>query len=154
MEQVDDDHVESAIHPPAPVIGSHVTIGLNSTSRRLEAFIKPYQDLTNTTPLAAVFLTQSPLAIQYTHLPVLTTLAASSHGEISAPRLISLDNSAERRISRAVGIPRVGVIGVLQDAPGAGPLIDYVREHVRAVEVPWVKEIAEGKFLGTKIEAD
>jgi ribonuclease P/MRP protein subunit POP3 len=148
------EHVESSNQPPTPGIGSHITIGLNTTSRHLEAFIKPDQDLTNTAPLAAVFLTQSPLALQYTHLPVLTALAASSHREISAPRLIPLDKSAEQRLSRALGIRRVSVIGVLQDAPGARPLIDYVREHVGAVEVPWVTETTEGKFLGTKIEAD
>ena len=154
MEKVDGEHVESAEQPPAPIIGKHVTVGLNSTCRRLEVFAKPDQDLTNTTPLAAIFLTQSPLAFQYTHLPVLTALATSSHREMPAPRLVPLDNSAEQRLTRALGIPRVGVIGVLQDAPGAGPLIDYVREHIRAVEVPWVKETTEGKFLGTKINAE
>ena len=154
MENLDSEHAEFANQPPAPIIGSHVTIGLNSTSRRLEAFIKPNQDLTDTAPLAAVFLTQSPPPFQYTHLPVLTALAASSHREISAPRLIPLDSSAEQKLSRALGIPRVGVIGVLQDAPGAGPLIDYVREHVGAVEVPWVKETIEGRFLGTNIDVE
>lgn len=154
MEQIADEHVESTNQPPSPIIGKHVTVGLNSTSRRLEAFAKTSQDLAYTTPLAAVFLTQSPLAFQYTHLPVLVALATSSHPEISAPRLVPLDISAERRLSRALGIPRVGVIGVLQDAPGARPLIDYVREHVAVVEVPWVKETTEGKYLGTKIDVE
>jgi len=120
----------------------------------LEAFIKSNQGLPSPTPLAAIFLTQPPSSFQYAHLPILTAFTASSHHEISTPRLVPLDSSAEPKLCRALGIPRVGVIGVLQDAPGAGPLIDYVREHVVAVEVPWVKETMEGKFLGTKIDME
>jgi ribonuclease P/MRP protein subunit POP3 len=51
-----------------------------------------------------------------------------------------------------MGLPRAGVIGVLEDAPGASPLIEYVRENVDPVEVPWLEKALSGQWMGMNVE--
>lgn len=65
--------------------------------------------------------------------------------------MVPLDETSERRLAAAVGISRIGVIGVMSSAPRAAPLLEYVREHVKPLGVPWVKETSEGRWLGTQI---
>lgn len=45
----------------------------------------------------------------------------------------------------------MGTIGIFENAPGAKGLIENVRENVEVVEVPWVKEVEGGEWLGTKV---
>lgn len=35
---------------------------------------------------------------------------------------------------------RVGVLGVMEGAPGAGPVARYVRENVEVVDARWLRE--------------
>jgi len=65
--------------------------------------------------------------------------------------VVPLDAMSERKLCAAMGIPRIGVLGVMSDAPGAAPLLEYVRDQVSLLKVPWVKETSEGRWLGTKI---
>ena len=65
--------------------------------------------------------------------------------------MVPLDAMSERKLSAAMGIPRISVLGVMSNAPGSAPLLEYVRDQVDPLEVPWVKETSEGKWLGTKI---
>ncbi|KAK3046790.1 hypothetical protein LTS18_013288, partial [Coniosporium uncinatum] len=59
---------------------------------------------------------------------------------------------AEQRIASALGLPRVGAVALLEGAGGAEKLVEYAREHVRAVGVPWLDEAREGKWLGLRSE--
>jgi ribonuclease P/MRP protein subunit POP3 len=157
--------------PPPPAIQKHVTIGLNSTIRHLQSLLQP-QDLQThlveqtasqddpklnkeTEPperLAATFLTETATThLPYSHLPTLTALASTRHPSLPKIRLVQLKTAAEATICEAIGLPRAGVVGVLAGAPGAGPLLEYVRETVDAVDVPWTREVAAGEWLGTKI---
>lgn len=155
---------ESDTPPPPPQISKHIIVGLNSTSRRLESLVKPVfspsasEDAQISSPdqsaLAVIFLTQPVSALQYSHLPTLVAFAAASRPEAVAPRFVPLEAAAEQKLRVALGIPRVGVLGVLSDAPGAGPLIEYVRQNVGPVDIPWVKETTQGKWLGTKISVE
>jgi ribonuclease P/MRP protein subunit POP3 len=102
--------------------------------------------------LAAIFMTEATANyLPYTHLPTLAALASARHPATPAIRIVQLKASAEAKICEALGLPRAGIVGVLEDAPGAGPLVEYVRDFVNAVEVPWTREVADGKWLGTKI---
>lgn len=105
-------------------------------------------------PLAVIFLTQPVSSLQYSHLPTLVAFAAASRPGGIAPRFVALDAAAEQKLKTALGIPRVGVLGVLSDAPGAAPLFEYVRHNVSPLDIPWVKEATQGKCLGTKISVE
>jgi ribonuclease P/MRP protein subunit POP3 len=89
--------------------------------------------------------------LPYTHLPTLAALVSARHPTKPAIRIVQLRASVEAKVCEALGLPRAAIVGVFEDAPGAGPLIEYVRETLDAVEVPWTREIGDGKWLGTKI---
>lgn len=112
----------------------------------------PQDPASYTSSLAMIFLTAASMNhLPYSHLPTLTSLASATRPHALQIRLVQLGVVAEIKLCEALGIPRVGVIGVLEGAPGAIPLIEYVRGTVEAVDVPWTREVGAGKWLGTKI---
>jgi ribonuclease P/MRP protein subunit POP3 len=152
--------------PAGPEIQHHITIGLNSTSRLLESLIDPLAPKNTTNPsntvtiesrsqprrLAAIFLTATTQDyLPYSYLPTLTALASSTQPNKPPIRLIKLSAASENKLCESLGIPRLGVVGVLEEAPGATPLIEYVRENVDAVDVAWAREVGAGRWLGSNI---
>jgi len=41
----------------------------------------------------------------------------------------------------------------MEDAPLSKPLVDFVREHVSPVKVPWLTEATSGEYLGMNIKS-
>ena len=160
--------------PAAPqqqrTIATSFTVGLNSTTRYLSELAarsapastkskQPVGDVTGQTevdlqpgtePLAAIFLPKSASPILYAHFPLLALAASSAYPSQPLTRLVPLPASAEKKLAAALGIPRAGVIGV-KDVEEAKSLLVFVREHVPIVEVPWLAESKDGKWMGTKI---
>jgi ribonuclease P/MRP protein subunit POP3 len=68
-------------------------------------------------------------------------------------RLIGFSKSCEDRLSSCLGIPRVSSIGLREGVPQTKALLDYVRQRVSAVDIPWLQEARSGKYLETKINA-
>jgi hypothetical protein len=95
--------------------------------------------------LKAVFLTHPFTSVQYAHLPLLAA--------ISSPvvPLIPLHSGAERALSKALGLPRVGLLGFQAEAMGCEALWEKLRD-VPVVQVPQLKEVSTGQWMGTKIE--
>jgi ribonuclease P/MRP protein subunit POP3 len=149
-----------------PEIFKHLTVGLNTTGRHLEteaALSKPGAlaavDKENEAKqptrkrLAVVFLPKPRDNLVYSHLPLLCFTSSATHEDKTQhTRLILLDPSCERTIAAAMGLPRAGVIGVFDDAPGASSLIEYVRENVDPVEVPWLGKAISGQWMGMNVE--
>jgi ribonuclease P/MRP protein subunit POP3 len=149
-----------------PEILRYLTVGLNTTSRRLEteaALSNPGALITvdkenkaEQTPwkrLAVVFLPKPKDNLVYAHLPLLCyTCSVNRKDKAQQTRLVLLDPSCERTIATAMGLPRAGVIGVFEDAPGAAPLLEYVRENVNPVEVPWLEKALSGQWMGINVE--
>ncbi|KAF2674200.1 hypothetical protein BT63DRAFT_473972 [Microthyrium microscopicum] len=133
--------------PPVPKISRSLTVGFNSTTRALEGERNNGVDGggKEEKPVRVVFVTHSVDSMLYAHLPVLTSLARP------AVQLVPLSEQSEKNIGEALGVPRVGMIGIREDAPGAIALFELLKE-VPAVEVPFLKESASGKWLGTKID--
>ena len=50
-----------------------------------------------------------------------------------------------------LGIPRVGMVGLIDGAPSASSLIELVRQNVPELEVPWLEEAVKGAYLAVKI---
>jgi ribonuclease P/MRP protein subunit POP3 len=149
-----------------PEILKHLTVGLNTTGRHLEteaALSKPgalaavdkenETKQTITKRLAVVFLPKPRDNLVYSHLPLLCFTSSATHEDKTQhTRLVLLDPSCERTIAAAMGLPRAGVIGVFDDAPGASSLIEYVRENVDPVEVPWLGKAISGQWMGMNTE--
>jgi ribonuclease P/MRP protein subunit POP3 len=78
--------------------------------------------------------------------------SSASHFTTSAqaPRLILLPPSSENRLATALGIPRVGALAILDNAPGANTLIEYCREKVGTMECAWVEEGMRAEWNGVK----
>ncbi|KAG9660340.1 hypothetical protein KCU98_g3480, partial [Aureobasidium melanogenum] len=152
--------------PLEPEILKHLTVGLNTTSRHLEneaALSKPGALLTADKEtkaeqviakhLAVVFLLKPKDNLVYAHLPLLCyTASCAQKNKAQCTRLVLLDPSCERTFATAMGLPRAGVIGVFDNAPGAAPLLEYVRDNVDPVEVPWLDKALSGHWMGINVE--
>jgi ribonuclease P/MRP protein subunit POP3 len=167
--------------PPAPVIGSHLLLGLNSVTRHLEALAAssappsvPVKDTDGHTPnksddtqkiaeatvrpLSMVILThpQPALSPSHAHIPTLlhlATLQPTPKTKVSEPtRLIALATSNDARFANALHIPRVGAIGIYEGAPGAKALEDYVRKYVGLTECLWVDEAMKPEWRGLNVQ--
>ncbi|KAM5469241.1 RNase P and RNase MRP subunit [Microsporum audouinii] len=128
-----------------PEVLKHLTIGFNSTMRCLEALGKASLDTKNLATeqeatekpglrkLAVVFICRStvptpvaePLAFAVKRISDIQRYNGDSN-----IRLVYLSKNAETRMADAVGLPRIGVIGV-EEGPPARILVDYVRENVQ-----------------------
>jgi ribonuclease P/MRP protein subunit POP3 len=150
--------------PPSPLIENYITIGHNSTTRSLERSLKATQDAKGQDcekeaqaskdeqmRLAVIFLTHSTDYLPYRHLPTLTAMITSSNTSAPPILLVPLPEASEAKLAVALGIPRVGLVSICDNAPGATALLEYVRENVPPVDVPWIREAAEGIWLGTKV---
>ena len=155
----------------------HFTVGFNSTTRYLESLAqkpspsndtsgtlnaveaiktsaRPFSSPGNVKPLAAVFVPRSgQLPVFYSHLPLLTKAASLAVPSSPATRIILLPEGAEDRLMTVLGIPRVGMVGMIDGAPNALPLIELIRQNVPDLEVPWFQEAVKAAYLPVKINA-
>lgn len=153
----------------------YLTVGFNSTNRHLEALATPrhfmatpgitcavneartahsngLQTSPTTKSLVAVFVSRSDQpSIMHSHLPMLIQAASLAPTSSQDIKLVILPKGAEKRLSAALGIPRVGIVGLMDGAPAASPLMDFVRKHVPKVEIPWLAEAEAGGYLPVKI---
>jgi ribonuclease P/MRP protein subunit POP3 len=167
-KRTSEQNAASAVEsrPVEPKILEHLTVGLNTTSRHLEteaALSKPGALTTEDkeskaeqapgSRLAVVFLPKPRDNLVYSHLPLLCyTSSANEKDKVQQTRLVLLDPSSERILAASMGLPRAGVIGVFDNAPGAGPLLEYVRQNVDPVEIPWLEKALSGQWMGTNVE--
>jgi ribonuclease P/MRP protein subunit POP3 len=47
----------------------------------------------------------------------------------------------------------VSFIGLVESAPHSKSLVEVVRQCVPEIEIPWLKEVRESKYLPVKINA-
>ena len=157
---------QTAPVPSLPEIASFITIGFNSTERCLEAAaqrcvpasiskVVGTQDCHDKQmPLAAVFVDRSaypPMVLS--HLPLLVVTASLSAPLEPQIRLIALPNGAGARLSTALHIPRTAIIGLGRDALGARALVNFIRDHIDRIEVPWLLDTREVNYLPVSITA-
>ena len=148
-------------------------VGYNSTTRHLESLamrslartkdpnltgedISPDNVCKSTSvkPLAAIFVPRSDQpAILHSHLPLLAQTASAPFSESPTTSVVTLPKGAEKRLSSALSIPSVGLVGIFESAPDADLLIAFIRSQVPMVEVPWVREAVKGKYFPVEIKA-
>lgn len=154
----DDDRRQ----PAAPKLLEHITIGFNSTNRYLEALAAGLAEKNSEQApvqppklwMNAVFVAradQHPLL--HAHLPLLINAASLAHPSKPPIRLVSLPSRAEQRLSAALNVARVGIIGLLDQAPGADALLKLVRAKTPVLEVPWLQDAIAGRYLPVSIKS-
>ncbi|KIW45680.1 uncharacterized protein PV06_04051 [Exophiala oligosperma] len=145
-----------------PDVFGHLTIGFNSTIRRLEALAShrqppsplPKSDVKRSrdppAALSAVFVCRE-------NLPDMLTSSLSLQVTTSAPRstrarLIPVSPQSGAKIARALHQPRVGLLGVEKDAPGSKALLNWVSDNVELVEIPWLEKVSSSTYFPVSVK--
>ncbi|KIW96170.1 uncharacterized protein Z519_03237 [Cladophialophora bantiana CBS 173.52] len=145
-----------------PDIYDHLTVGFNSTVRRLESLArgrKP-QLLSQHTDadllghsranLFVVFICRQNFPdVMTSSLPL---LIATSAPKVARARLVEWSSQAEEKLAQALHQPRVGVLGIEEGAPGTENLLRCVRETVDAVDVPWLDQTSTPIYQSVNIQ--
>jgi ribonuclease P/MRP protein subunit POP3 len=146
---------------------SHVDVGLANISRSLEKMssnrngaetgaegAKEPASGSSRKPYAVVFVARSgqPSAF-HSHFPQMVATASSCLPADQYIRLVGFSKACEDRLSSCLAIPRVSSVALRQEAPQSTGLIDFVRETVPAIEIPWLQEAKDASFLPTKINS-
>ena len=161
-------------NPSLSHIESKVTIGFNSTTRHLESLaasavppalacppgsevLEPVEKTESSVKdrpshIDAVFLTGPFNKLLHAHLPLLCYTASLANPELPQTRLVLLGPHADSKAAEAMGIPRVGVLGLLSGTKEAEALVAWVRENLQPVDVPWLREAASAKYMDLKVE--
>lgn len=153
MEPIPSEQLE------APATGEHLTIGLTSTYRSLEAQAQRRREpsLARDGPaLAVVFVCREALPDPAcTSLPLLLASASSlvpSQGD--TVHLVPFTQQAASAAALALDLPRVSMLGMTELAPGSKPLMQYVRETFAPVDIPWLRDgPLPAQYLPVNIEA-
>jgi ribonuclease P/MRP protein subunit POP3 len=145
-----------------PAIYDHLTIGYNSTGRTLEALARSRQPPNMlaisdaegrrdpATKLAAVFVCRKSLPEMMTSsLPM---LLATSAPKATRARLVDISPQAEAKLAQALNQPRVGILGLQEDAPGSDALLRFVTENLDPVEVPWLEQACSFAYFPANIK--
>lgn len=103
---------------------------------------------------AAIFVPRSSQPpILHAHLPQLIATASFANPSLPATRLVQLPKGCDARLCDALGLQRVSFIGVLEGAPHSKALVEIVRENVAEIDVPWLREVRDEKYLSVKVNA-
>ena len=88
----------------------------------------------------------------HSDLPSLVSAASFGASRDLGVRLAVLPAGSEDRLRDALAINRVSLVGIRWNAPGARPLLDFVRENVKAIDLPWLRAIENGQYLPARFE--
>ena len=151
-----------------PELVHHITVGFNSTIKHLQDLVRLAPTASpasgaedreenmdpkrNLRKLAVVFVSKYTLpALLTSSIPTLVAAASARHFSHPPIRLVILPREAEKRLAEVLFQPRVGFIGLLQDAPGGKALIDMAM-RTSPVDVPWLKSYAELGYRPVRIK--
>ncbi|KAK5026609.1 RNase P and RNase MRP subunit [Exophiala sideris] len=145
-----------------PEIYDRLTIGFNSTVRRLESLArsrKPailsqavgIEQPPHAVPdLSVVFVCRQALPnIMTSSMPL---LLATSSPKTSRARLVELSTQSEAKLAQALNQPRLGVLGLEQDAAEFNTLVQFLEENIEAVEVIWLEHAASTPYLPVNVK--
>ncbi|KAI1824913.1 hypothetical protein F4861DRAFT_224595 [Xylaria intraflava] len=152
--------------PPVPELQLYVDIGLSSVSRYLQktvsdshgSEVSPQGQASEERPgsrfYSVIFVARSgqPNALSC-HLPQMVAVASQCQSSQPPIRIVELPRACEGRLSEALGIPRVSCVGICVGAPNSTALVDFAREHVPIIEVPWLQEANHAEYRATNIKS-
>jgi len=146
-----------------PEIYDHLTIGFNSTVRRLETLSSSRRPPLLAQPTdphlveSGQHLNLSILFVCRQSLPDIITsslplLLATSTSLSCRAKLVDLSPQAEAKLAHTLQQPRVGVLGLQENTPQADILMNFVHQNIAPVEVPWLDQ-AGPCYLPVNIKA-
>lgn len=168
------------LSPPAPELSSHLLIGLASITRHLEILTRNQrwkwtEDKSHTNllrssneidhdslhnsemkvrHLAAIFVCRSSQpSVLHSHLPQLVTTTSLTQPYLQQTRLVQLPQGCESGLSSSLGLSCASFVGIFEDAPHSKLLVDFVRDVVPIIEVPWLKEAQKAQYMPVKVNA-
>lgn len=140
--------------PDAPAIQSQMTIGFNSTVKKLESQAsckmrhksttkkhKKLKVIENSTQLKYIFVAKSDIqpALLTQSFPVLSFTASESLG--NRIKLVELPKGAMNKLSESLNMKNIGIIGLTNNAKEAKPLYDLVNLNITDIDIPWLSGI-------------
>jgi RNase P subunit Pop3 len=135
---------------PLPEVAHYIIIGFNSTMCHLQKLaVHPAlapsaagasEELNLAKEMAAVFVCTSTLpALLTSVIPIHVAAASARQPSRTQIRLVSLPAEAGMRLASTLFQPRIDLVGLLQDAPGAKGLVVLTKDRVSPVDVPWLE---------------
>lgn len=151
--------------PPPPEVSGAVDVGLSTITRNLQlhasdpapdaepkekrgTILTPQQ-----VPYSVIFVSRSgPPSAFFSHLPQMVAMAAKSQQPAEPIRLVGFSKACEERLSACMGVPRVTSVALrMGEMAQLKAVVDFVRERVPEVDVPWLEQAAKGTYHETKI---
>ncbi|KAI0165881.1 hypothetical protein GGR57DRAFT_139986 [Xylariaceae sp. FL1272] len=147
--------------PPVPELQRYVDVGLSSITRSLQ---KASSETANPQEAASpkdnppspsyslIFVARSgqPNALS-NHLPQMVAVASKKDPTQQPTRLVGFSKACEDRLVASLGLPRVSCVGLRVNAPNSQPLIEFARQQVPMIQVPWLEEAKRAEHRETKI---
>lgn len=151
--------------PPPPEVAGCADVGLSNITRNLQLNASPYplgtdseenRDTTAAKPqvsYSVIFVSRSgPPSALFSHLPQMIAMASKSQQLAEPIRLVGFSKACEERLSACIGIPRVTSVGLRAgEMTQLQAVVDFVRERVPPLDVPWLEQAAKGSYHETKI---
>ncbi|KAJ7492462.1 hypothetical protein FB451DRAFT_1218376 [Mycena latifolia] len=131
---------DADIAAPPPVL-SHLVIGINEVTKRLDAQIRALPDSTPA-PIKVIVVCRADVdpQILIDHIP--HEVAAFNSSKPSEPiKVIPLPKGAEATLAKAVGIRRVSVMAMDTDTPGLAAFTSIL-DAVPTLTAPWLTSLA------------
>ncbi|KAJ7786488.1 hypothetical protein B0H16DRAFT_1490637 [Mycena metata] len=129
-----------------PAVLSHLAIGINEVTKRLDAQIRSLRK--------AVAITSDP-AIDPTPLPapikVIVVAAFNSSQPAEPITMIPLPKGAEKQLADAVGLRRAAVIAMDINTPGL-EMFASILESVPTLTAPWLTSLAASALIPTHVK--
>ncbi|KAG4303542.1 hypothetical protein PCANB_000197 [Pneumocystis canis] len=87
-------------------------------------------------------------SILYSHIPILCSIVNEAISKIemsnnesqSGIRLITLPKGSEQKLSKAAGLKRLAVMGIMKNTPHAEEMIDYIFKKIPSPHIPWLDQ--------------
>jgi ribonuclease P/MRP protein subunit POP3 len=135
----------------APEILNAVTVGLQSNWRKLEGQVKG-EAQEDHNPIAALFCSREEIPDPAADALLVLIAAASARPDITPVRLVSISANTESKIAASLGVPRAALIGISEGSARTAPLVQYVRDTMAPLEVPWLRDRDSSAYLPVKID--
>ncbi|OCT53190.1 Ribonucleases P/MRP protein subunit [Cladophialophora carrionii] len=158
--KANNDTKEGSLPTWMPDVYDHLTVGFNSTVRRLESLARSQKprilvddaDVEQPEPgvnLSVVLVCRENLPhIMTSTLPLLIATSASKP---TRAKLVNISAEAEEQIAQALYQRRIGVLGIDVEAVGAEALLHFIQNTIATIDVPWLDQISPPVYHPVKV---
>jgi ribonuclease P/MRP protein subunit POP3 len=115
----------------------------------------PRSNEPNSPELAVIFVDKASVSeLLWQRLPPLIHAHDARTQSDPKTRLVSLPKGAEARMSEALGIPRVSILGLPRGVPGAERLLRLCEKVVEPVVIQGLSDIQAGRYFPVSISVE